>query len=129
LLAINGALGDGSLLLVLVDLQEGILIEEVQGHVLVRLVLLYRKDHLNQLQALDLLSVGLAQDLDVLEEFDNSVLDRLDLAELFQLEVGGVLEASLIEGEVRNLHKGLLVYQLNQEVRGVVGLSQCLHHL
>ncbi len=56
LLAIYGALRNGGLLFVLVD-EKGILIEEVQGHVLVGFILLYRVDHLNQFQALHLFLV------------------------------------------------------------------------
>lgn len=63
-----------------------LVIKELQGDVLVGLVLLDAEDDVNKLGTFDLARVGLTQDLNVLEEADEALLYFRQLAQLLELE-------------------------------------------
>jgi hypothetical protein len=68
----------------------------VKRNILIGLELINGKYHCDQFLSLNLLHIGLVQDLNVLEEFDKRILDLLYLAQFLQLELSGKLKALFI---------------------------------
>jgi len=102
------------------------LVEQVQGHVLIGLVLVNAENLLNQLLSSHFLWVTLIQHLDVLEELNELLLDLSLLRQLLNVIVRGILDALLKQLELDKLlpHKRLLVNQLDQQVGAVEALSE-----
>lgn len=102
------------------------MVEQVQGHVLIGLVLVNAENLLNQLLPSHFLWVTLIQHLDVLEELDELLLDLSLLRQLLNVIVRGILDALLKQLELGKLltHKRLLVNQLDQQVGAVEALSE-----
>ena len=102
------------------------MVEQVQGHVLISLVLVNAENLLNQLLPSHFLWVTLIQHLDVLEELDELLLDLSLLRQLLNVIVRGILDALLKQLELGKLltHERLLVDQLDQQVGAVEALSE-----
>jgi len=98
----------------------------VQRHILIGLVLVDAENELYQFLSSDLLRVTLVKHFDVLKELDELILVLRLLRDLLDVIIRGIFYATLKKFKLANLllHEGLLVDQVNQEVRTVEALSK-----
>ena len=98
----------------------------MQRHILIGLVLVDTENELYQFLSSDLLRVTLVKHFDVLKELDKLVLVLRLLRDLLDVVIRGIFYATLEKLKLASLllHEGLLVDQVNQEVRTVETLGE-----
>ena len=98
----------------------------MQRHILIGLVLVDAENELYQFLSSDLLRVTLVKHFDVLKELNELVLVLRLLRDLLDVVIRGIFYATLEKLKFASLllHEGLLVDQVNQEVRTVEALGE-----